>query len=94
MAVQQRTPNLKSSSTFRKNKVRKLPACVIYISDKDLLAWVSGGLSTRRGIVGGRIQVLGEVELAFEIEKLWQAAGGAPRVREYLNERRTGQAKL
>ncbi|ORY86988.1 hypothetical protein BCR37DRAFT_376331 [Protomyces lactucae-debilis] len=88
-AIKQRTPNLKSSSTFRKHKVRKLPACVIYISDKDLLAWVSGGLSTRRGIVGGRIQVLGEVELAFEVEKLWQAAGGGSRVREFMHERRS-----
>ncbi len=91
------------------NRAAGLPCVVVYIGDKDLLSWISGSLSTRRGIVGGKISLLGdtvcscgftahlmEQNLAFAIEDVWVNAKGTEKTQEFLasKRRRNAGAKI
>ncbi|BFZ58515.1 hypothetical protein PYCC9005_005578 [Savitreella phatthalungensis] len=82
---QNRPPHLSQDPV---KNTKGVPLVVIHITDKDLLAWVAGKVSTMRGIVGGRIKTIGDVNLAFEIEDVFREAGGIRKTREYLNTRR------
>lgn len=88
---QRRTPHL-SQDPIKNSK--GVPLVVIHITDNDLLAWVAGKMSTMRGIVGGRIKTVGDVNLAFEIEDVWRGADGTKKTRDYLNGKRERKSKI
>ena len=86
-----RTPHL-SQEPIKNSK--GVPLVVIHITDNDLLAWVAGKMSTMRGIVGGRIKTVGDVNLAFEIEDVFRGADGIKKTRDYLKSKRERKSKI
>ena len=57
---------------------------LIEIEDSDLLNFVTGGLTGRRGIATGRIKIVGDLLLSQSLEEVFRRAGGVERTMVWL----------
>ncbi|KAK9317321.1 hypothetical protein V1522DRAFT_402837 [Lipomyces starkeyi] len=72
-------------------KARKLPIVVIELEDRDLVKYITGGLTGLKGVTSGKIKIAGDVDLALRLEDTFVNAGGVEQTLEFLRRR---QSKL
>ncbi|KAJ1561927.1 hypothetical protein HK405_001763 [Cladochytrium tenue] len=66
--------------------VASLPVVVVEIEDSDILNFVTGGLHGLRAFVSGRIRVLGDHQVALQLEEVFNKAGGVEKAMKFLRE--------
>ncbi|KAI8600486.1 hypothetical protein EDD21DRAFT_131985 [Dissophora ornata] len=82
--VSQKRPEIPKA----KRDEQPIPVAIIQIEDRDLLNFMSGGLTGSRGIVSGKIKIAGAMELAEELERMFSKAKGTEKTLTYLDQKR------
>ncbi|KAJ3162493.1 hypothetical protein HK101_000744 [Irineochytrium annulatum] len=62
------------------------PVVVIEVEDDDLLNIVAGGLSGLKAYLSGRMKIVGDMQLAFQLEEIFVKAGGVEKVLKFLKD--------
>jgi hypothetical protein len=75
---QQRPTNIIPSGNSKngKNAPGALPIVVLQLEDKDLLNFITGGLTGIKGYTEGKIKIVGDFEAARTLERMFVKAGG------------------
>ncbi|KAF9963646.1 hypothetical protein BGZ65_001599 [Modicella reniformis] len=82
--VSQKRPEIPKA----KQDQQPIPVAIVELEDKDLLNFMSGGLTGSRGIVNGKIKIAGAMELAEELEQIFRKAKGSEKTLAYLDQKR------
>ncbi|KAK3828835.1 MAG: hypothetical protein J3Q66DRAFT_323693 [Benniella sp.] len=82
--VSQKRPEIPKA----KKDEQPIPVAIIEVEDKDLLNFMSGGLTGSRGMVSGKIKIAGAMELCEELEQIFRKAKGAEKTLAYLEHKR------
>ncbi len=69
-------PAANSSKKGGKSDAASLPIVVLQLEDKDLLNFITGGLSGIKGYTEGKIKIVGDFEAARNLERMFVKAGG------------------
>lgn len=63
-----------------------VPIVLIEIEDSDILNFITGGLTGLQALSKKKIRVLGDLELAQELESLFSKAGGVEKAMAFLKK--------
>ncbi|KAK9242682.1 hypothetical protein V1506DRAFT_60642 [Lipomyces tetrasporus] len=70
-------------------KAHGMPIVVIELEDRDLVKFITGGLTGLKGVTSGKIKIAGDLDLALKLEDTFVNAGGVEQTLEYLRRRRS-----
>jgi hypothetical protein len=76
--------------TLSQNKPSSLkkgmPIVLIEIEDSDILHFITGGLTGLQALGKKKIKILGDLELAQELESIFAKAGGVEKAMRFLKK--------
>ncbi len=77
--------------TTKSSDNKSLPIVVLQLEDRDLLKFITGGLSGIKGYTEGKIKIVGDMEAARSLERMFVKAGGVEKSMKLV---KTIKAKL
>ncbi|KAJ3327027.1 hypothetical protein HDU76_012421 [Blyttiomyces sp. JEL0837] len=63
-----------------------VPVVVVEIDDNDILNFITGGLSGVKAYVSGRVKVVGDLQVALQLEEVFNKTGGVEKAMRFLKE--------
>ncbi|KAK9384042.1 uncharacterized protein V2V93DRAFT_363406 [Kockiozyma suomiensis] len=73
---------------FAEKSKGRLSTVVIELDDRDLVKYITGGLTGLKGVTTGRIRIAGDIDLALRLEDAFVKTGGVQQTLSYLRARR------
>ena len=61
-----------------------LPLVVIEVEDNDIINFITGGLHGVKAYVSGKVKILGDLQLALDLEQVFFKTGGVEKVMTFL----------
>ncbi|KAJ3294210.1 hypothetical protein HK104_003848 [Borealophlyctis nickersoniae] len=70
--------------------VAGLPVVVVELEDADILNMITGGLTGLKAFTTNRIKIVGDLDVARQIEEVFVKTGGVEKAMEYLERAKAG----
>ncbi|KAI9360065.1 hypothetical protein DFJ73DRAFT_816561 [Zopfochytrium polystomum] len=62
------------------------PVVVLEVEDADILNFVTGGLQSVKAFVSGRVRVVGDLQVALELEDVFRKSGGVEKAMAFVKK--------
>ncbi|KAK9451333.1 uncharacterized protein V1518DRAFT_408279 [Limtongia smithiae] len=82
------TPQVHHAAIPPGGKASGIPVVVLELEDRELVKYITGGLTGLKGVTTGRIRVAGDTDLALRLEEMFVKLGGVKQALEYLRQSR------